>query len=740
MHFTEDEAVDVKSWVVRRLEDISDADSDVLADYVLALIRSDAPDEEIRQASIDNLEDFLKENTVSFVDEIFKKYNSKPKQAPLDTVLSTPSQNVPFSQPSSSMQDAQFVTSVAGDSNSPGKSAASQELGLGFGSRKRSFNDVSQGPDESDSYHRSHDRPFKAMRGRRGGRADRMGGGWDNRRAVPASQPPFPQGQRNGFPNVQAPPPGFPPFDANNPMATMLALQTMGFPQLPGMPHLPQVPAQGGAPPAKLAERCTSYDTQGFCVLGSTCPYQHGPDHLVAPSKDDEYDPTKSNIVTERPASANGTAGHTSSSRGIDRGRLRGRARGRGRGDREGFNSQKRGRAEFSQVGPNEDQSITTIVIEQIPEDKFDEQTIREFFSEFGNISEVTLKPYRHIALVKYDDFTAAKSAWSSPKVIFDNRFVKVYWYKPGNDETNGGTVPETPFDQEEFEKQQAEAQKLYEDKAKKRKETEEAMQALEKQKEQLFKRQQEEKAKLMERLGIKTTNNAENGEGVALNENQLEGVDASALKSNESEKTKQLRAQLAALEVEAQSLGLDPNASSEFSRGRGRGWAGYRSRGGFAPRGRGYDPSASRGGYRGRGSVRGRGGVMRLDNRPKRVAVSGVEFDANRDEALRQYLLTIGEYENIESNPDRSDSQIVTFKDRYIAEQLIYGSSNIPGVGQVEMTWVANVPVSLSAQPTTKQTDGDTAMGGDDSELLSMRKDTGHDVDYDVAEVDDSW
>lgn len=41
----------------------SDADSDVLADYVLALIRSDAPDEEIRKASIENLEDFLKESS-----------------------------------------------------------------------------------------------------------------------------------------------------------------------------------------------------------------------------------------------------------------------------------------------------------------------------------------------------------------------------------------------------------------------------------------------------------------------------------------------------------------------------------------------------------------------------------------------------------------------------------------------------------------------------------------------------
>lgn len=42
----------------------SDADSDVLADYVLALIRSDAPDDEIRQTSVENLEDFLRESAL----------------------------------------------------------------------------------------------------------------------------------------------------------------------------------------------------------------------------------------------------------------------------------------------------------------------------------------------------------------------------------------------------------------------------------------------------------------------------------------------------------------------------------------------------------------------------------------------------------------------------------------------------------------------------------------------------
>jgi hypothetical protein len=328
-------------------------------------------------------------------------------------------------------------------------------------------------------------------------------------------------------------------------------------------------------------------------------------------------------------------------SRGIDRPR----GRGRGRGDRGTFSSRGRGRAEFSFLGPNEDKSITTIVVENIPEEKFDERIVRGFFSEFGNIVEVTMQAYKHLVLVKYDSYVAAKRAWSSPKAVFDNRFVKVYWYKPTvKTETNGSQRPSlgTPTntqadgltpDKGDFGKQQAEAQKAHEERMKKRKETEEAKLALEKQREELLKKQQEEKSKLLEKLGkqdsVHEQTNGHNGDSLA--------------DDKASEKTKSLRAQLAALEAEAKSLGIDPNnADSELSssyRGRGRGWPSYRGRGWYAPRGRGYDLS-HRGGHQARGALRGRGGVLRLDNRPKRVAVSGIDFTPERDEALRQHLI----------------------------------------------------------------------------------------------------
>ncbi|KAK2758208.1 hypothetical protein FQN54_004052 [Arachnomyces sp. PD_36] len=830
MQFTEAEAVEVKDWVVKKLEHISDADSDVLADYVLALIRSDAPDEEIKKASLENLEDFLRENTAQFVDEIFEKFNPKKPEPPTapaavasrqqqvqqqqqflnPTAASFEGNNVPQMQQQQPYGQQQFPTGPANANNRGG----------GFDnntSRKRSFNEHAGGEEQMIS--RDTNRQFKQPRrggmgmgmGMGMGRGDhRMGGG--GRPQHPAQFPQAGQqpGGGAGFPGMPPAPPGFPPFDPNDPMAAMLAIQNM-FPQMPGMPPMPQVPTPGGSgggsggqqgqgragssPPARIAQRCKDYDTQGFCVLGSTCPYLHGVEHVVAAEEDGgEYDPTNARIIDTK--ATNGANGGQRSSPFRGNGRERGgRGRGaRGGGGRGDFNSsQRRNRADFSLAGPNDDKSITTIVVEQIPEEKFNEESIRGFFSEFGEIVDVTLQAYKHLALVKYDSYASARKAWASPKVIFDNRFVKVYWYKPNANAKEGGggggrpsgagaeSRPEEPaFDKEEFEKQQADAQRAYEEKVKKRKEAEEAREKLEKQKEELFKKQQEERAKLMERLGGKDASNGSTParEGSQENGNGRGATPATAqVDDNASEQTKALRAQLAALEAEAKSLGIDPEQqqngdwSSSSYRGRGRGRGGFRARGGFAPRGRGggYDPSYRGGaGYRGRGGpprgggAGGRGGVLRLDNRPKRVAISGVQFDAARDEALRQFLVGVGGFDSIEQNPSRPDSQIVSFKDRYMAEQLMYGPSDIPEVGKVEFSWVAGPapPTAGSSSGAAGATpgqnggdDGDTMMGGagagESDPLAAMRKDGngngnggggGHEVDYDVAEVDDGW
>ena len=147
--------------------------------------------------------------------------------------------------------------------------------------------------------------------------------------------------------------------------------------------------------------------------------------------------------------------------------------------------------------------------------------------------------------------------------------------------------------------------------------------------------------------------NGKENGQTAAAGSNGLQGKGQNSTDAEEearrkkSANTEKLLAQLHALEDEARSLGLDPEAveagAGGSPYGRGRGFARGRGRGGY--RGYAYDPSyqSPRGAYRGRGgsfrgSVRG-GGAYNLDNRPKKVKVEGVVFDGEKEEALKQFL-----------------------------------------------------------------------------------------------------
>jgi hypothetical protein len=315
-----------------------------------------------------------------------------------------------------------------------------------------------------------------------------------------------------------------------------------------------------------------------------------------------------------------------------------------------------KGRAPFAASGSNHDRTKTSIVVQNIPSENFTEDQIRAYFSQFGSIVGISMQKLNRLATIKFDSWEAAKAAWSSPKVIFDNRFVKVFWQKeegsdgatpdvkPAKDAANGhadGTAPadksasaEPDFDLDQFYRKTLEAQKIYDEKMKKRQEIERERQELEQRQKELRERQEEAKRQLQARL---KTNGMVDGPLLQV-EIKTENGD-----KKPSVQTEALRAQLAALEQEANQLGIDPDdahddASSWAPRGRGRG-RGYRGRGTFAPR-------AIRGsyGYRGRGgNVEARHAAYAaysLDNRPKIVALSGIDFTLpENDEALRQYL-----------------------------------------------------------------------------------------------------
>jgi RNA-binding protein 26 len=313
---------------------------------------------------------------------------------------------------------------------------------------------------------------------------------------------------------------------------------------------------------------------------------------------------------------------------------------GRGRGGQK-----RRPRAPFSADGPVHDKTRSTIVIESIPEENFTEEQVRGFFSQFGNIVEVSMQPYKRLAVVKYDNWASANAAYKSPKVIFENRFVKVFWFKdeesllppsaPANGKAesvagSGDTETPatlTPAEMEEFLRKQEEAQKAHEEKMKKLQDVERQQQEIETRQQKLLAEQREARVALQAKLAKKTggTQIGDNGETALKPTTQSEA----------------LRAKLAELEAEAKQLGLNPDEAEESSGwdptggfGRGRGRGGYYRARGYSPRG------AFRGGFRGRGGQHAAYAAYSLDNRPKKVKLVGVDFTVpETDESLRQYL-----------------------------------------------------------------------------------------------------
>jgi len=100
--------------------------------------------------------------------------------------------------------------------------------------------------------------------------------------------------------------------------------------------------------------------------------------------------------------------------------------------------------------------------------------------------------------------------------------------------------------------------------------------------------------------------------------------------------------------------LGIDTTLTDTepwAGRGRGRGRGGYRGRAtAFVPRG-------SRGGYRGRGGApfAGAASVYKIDNRPKKIALKGIDFTtSDKEEPLREHLFVsslVSRLKHLETN-----------------------------------------------------------------------------------------
>ncbi|KAH3911678.1 hypothetical protein HBH56_127140 [Parastagonospora nodorum] len=730
-----------RDWLLPKVEKICDADSAVLADYVVALVSANTTERGLKKNCLESLEDFLQDNTAPFVDDIVKAIKTRayvsraPAKANANGTKSRSRSSSVRGTSNTSRTSPPLASRLDPPTGPSARSTISSHVdskSVKRGRRKRKLDrrEASEARDESDSHYNAASngsRPIKQATGR-GGIHTLQGGAaaFRPQHALPAfapmpTAPGFPPvPTTNGLPprptasglpprpmsnmptmpnmaNLPPPPPGPMPFEMmNNPMAFMSMMAAMST-NMGGIPPLPLVNTQGShAGGRSRVGKCYNYHEKGFCALGSLCAFEHG-DGDDIPQAVPEYDPDQPSLGSNR--------------------------------TRHGGGKAVKARAPFSMLGPSYDHTNTTLVVEQIPTEKLREKDVRAFFSEFGTVVDVQMHTFKSLAIVKFEDNAAATRAYMSPKAVFENRFVKVYWYKQGYGEGafdgevemgdgdgNDFYMQDDRLNPEEIAKRQAEAQKAFEER---RKKTQEA----------------DAKAAEIERR---------------LKENDVE--------------TKQIRQQLAELGVDyddgmhkEQSPGL-ANLALEAENlftlkeapSMGRGY-------GFPLRGIRRGRGTRRAGYLGRTS---KSSVKRLDNRPRRLAVSDIEKDTPRDEALRQYLMNVPGCTSIDPHPEQPDVVILTFEYRYQAETFLDNSHQILDVGELVLAWVPNDAFGgLPVSTTTKEPEAaannefhvndDTNGNDDDSDSsataeeqikVEAEEDEHVEQDFDVADDADDF
>ncbi|KAJ7404384.1 RNA binding motif protein 27 [Willisornis vidua] len=128
------ESVDaLKSWLAKLLEPICDADPSALANYVVALVKKDKPEKELKAFCADQLDVFLQKETSGFVDKLFESLYTKSY---LPSAEPTKAEAKPAGQ-EKEVKEENFQESVEEERESRKKKYSSPQRSRGDSSEQR---------------------------------------------------------------------------------------------------------------------------------------------------------------------------------------------------------------------------------------------------------------------------------------------------------------------------------------------------------------------------------------------------------------------------------------------------------------------------------------------------------------------------------------------------------------------------------------------------------------------------
>ncbi|KAG9104147.1 hypothetical protein FRC06_005039 [Ceratobasidium sp. 370] len=746
--FNPDDVPTLRPWLVKNLGPICDAEPEVLSNYVLALLKHDAPEPELKKTFETQLFDFLDNETSQFVDRLFTVLKTKSFKTSASAPSAPTSAAAPAPTSSTPPAPAPALPSTSNDTGIPIPLDALLAPKTDLRGTKRRIDsdggpgDQSRSPpkgprlrESTTSRYDTSNTAGRSENGTRGYRDEReRDRAWDRDRDG-----------RNGVRNHV----------------------------------LPTAPAAERDREERNSKRqpCRDYHERGFCARGSSCIFSHGEEAVTPMSFPPMmgmmgpnfmmpwlmnqlgaggYDPSQSRMNMSSPQPPNGTmdvimdgpaptsnanpadakvtatpvdaapinganvarnqsmrGGHGAYGRNM---RGRGTPAGSWSGDAEPFDGQGQG----SSSEPRRDK---TLVVEKIPPERLSLEEINNWFKKFGTVTNVAIDVPSAKALISFSTHDEARDAWRSEDAVFGNRFVKLYWHRPmGNHGQAGAKLlaasapiinnlsappktepapiksgpshpPVIDPSQQKFERLMAEQKvlmvKLTSAKA-------EEKQSIKTRLRELITELQEVSAAMRNGSSTPTPPASKPAPMLPAQTNgtttKKEQLDKDLeMMAPESEPSK----------TEADTSTVNPELQAKLKKLREEAASlGLNAEG--APT---YStPSHRPYGFRGRGAWRGRGGrgappargSMKLDNRPRTLVVRGLPDTPGTTESAKAWFLSFPESELVETNA--AGELEVKYKTRFAAEQALVAGATIPALGTVTFAWPSAASSSATA------------------------------------------
>ncbi|XP_067279292.1 RNA-binding protein 27 isoform X7 [Pseudorasbora parva] len=306
----------LKSWLAKLLEPICDADPSALANYVVALVKKDKPEKELRALCADQLDVFLQKETTGFVDKLFECLTTK-------NYLGNPAAKEESKIPVQKLEEKEETGHVEDDRENRRRRSPLRNRSDFNESRvrddRRRDDRKRREPDRhgksGESYRERHERRGGSSRGRSYSRSRSRSRSSSRGKSREREHNPRRAEHRAKFEQERKDAETYNPASAHMgnphhqqthpPPLLPLPLPQHQFPSSgsPAVPNAVTVVAPAHLPDSTteswstyfnnhkdgktfnksntLKHRCRDYDEKGFCIRGDLCPFDHGNDPLI---------------------------------------------------------------------------------------------------------------------------------------------------------------------------------------------------------------------------------------------------------------------------------------------------------------------------------------------------------------------------------------------------------------------------------------------------------------------------